>query len=432
MFLKAGLGWTANFINFAVHGAATKNNEITLLGHSFFFITACCLAMILCDATGQKFNIKKFSLTGVFLLSLSLITYSNTGNYFWSAMILDVFIGFTLIYFSVKTLAIKETEVIAKVLAVFLILNGLHFLDYPFLYNHPTGSIFGFSLAFLMCIMDSILLPTLILQINAKKYTNQLELIVTDRTAKLIERTDELERTNNENVILLSIVCHDISTPVTIANYSLTKLIKHSGLLNSDENISILKIKQSLGAVNDILRKVKDLHAGKLGKLELKIQALDIEPLIYEVIQMHQLTCDQKNIQLEFNIKDSHKKIVLIDPVLFKNQILGNLISNAIKFTEPGKKIEIQLSKKGSHIYVEILDQGIGIDSSRLDHLFDVRKATSTPGTNSEPGTGLGLPTVKIFTEKMGGQIEVSSNTGDENNLKTQGTIFSLYFKSAG
>lgn len=387
--------------------------------------------MILCDATGQKFfNVKKFSLTGIFMLSLSLLTYSSTQSYFWSALILDIFIGFTLIYFSVKTLAIKETEVIAKVLAVFLILNGLHFLDYPFLYHHPTGSIFGFSLAFLMCIMDSILIPTLILQIKTKKYTNELELIVTDRTAKLVERTIELERTNTDNLTLLSIVCHDISTPITIANYSLTKLIKYPDTLNSEENSSIVKIKQSLSAINDILKKVKDLHVGNLGKLELKIQALDIEPLIYEVIQMFQQTCDQKNIQLLFNNQDSQKKIVLVDPVLFKNQILGNLISNAIKFTEPGKKIEIQLSKKDSLIYLEILDQGIGIDPNRINNLFDVRKVTSTLGTNSEPGSGLGLPTAKIFTEKMGGHIKVFSSIGDKNSLK--GTTFSLNFKSSG
>lgn len=421
LFLKASIAWGANFINFAIHGAAQDHSQLTLVGHSFYFITACCLGSILCDVLKLRFPAKKFTLVGVLTLILSLVSFQFFRSYMLAALILDLFIAFPMLYYSFKTLTKKDSPMLAKVFGILLIINGLHFLDYPFLHNDPVGSVAGFSLAFLISILISILLPSLILQLSAKRYTAELESLVEERTAKLKDRTQELEQINKDNATLVSIVCHDISTPVMIANYSLSKLIGPKSTLQLSKNPDALKIQKNLVAVSEILRRVKEIHSVKLGKLEPQIQLHDVEPQIFEVIQMYQPLSEQKDITLNFEIKDQLRKMAMIDPILFKNQILGNLLSNAIKFSETGQKIEILLSRLENEIVIEVVDHGKGIEKNKVDEIFNFNLPTTTKGTKSEQGFGLGLPTVKLITEKMGGNISVESH---------HGTTFTLRFKS--
>lgn len=421
LFLKASVAWGANFINFAIHGGAQHPSLMTLVGHAFYFITACSLSSILCEVIDIKFPTKKFALAGMATLMVSIGVFELTGSYFFSALALDLFIATPLLYYSYLALAIKDSPILAKVLAVLLILNGLHFLDYPFLHDNPVGSVIGFSLAFLLSILISILLPSLILQMSSRKYTLELESLVQERTAKLEERTQQLEEINKDNTTLVSIVCHDISTPIMIANYSLSKVMNADKHPELAKQADILKVQKYLNVVSEILRRVKEIHSVKLGKLEPQIQLYDVEPHIYEVLQMYQPLSDQKNISLIFTVKDQNKKMMLMDPLLFKNQILGNLISNAIKFSDPGKSIEVQLEQSNHEIIISVIDSGKGIDINKVNEIFNFNRPTTTKGTGSETGFGLGLPTVKFITEKMGGRISVSSH---------QGTTFTLRFKS--
>lgn len=420
LILKASIAWGANFVNFAIHGAAQNHALLTLVGHSFYFITACSLSSILCDVIRVEFPNRKFFIAGILTLIASLASYLAFENYTFSALLLDAYIAFPMIFYSIKTFKKENSQILAKAFAVLLIINGLHFLDYPFLHDDPVGSVVGFSFAFLLSILISILLPSLILQISSEKYTNELESIVAERTSKLKVRTEALEQTNRDNATLVSIVCHDISTPVMIANYSLAILGGPRGQPNLIENKDFQKIQKSLTAVTEILRRVKEIHSVKLGKLEPVIQLHDLEVLIFDVIQLYQPISDQKNVSLDFIVKDQSKKMAYVDSVLFKNQVLGNLLSNAIKFSDSGQKIEILLSSQANTIVVDVIDHGKGISKEKVQDLFDFNKPTTTKGTNSESGTGLGLPTVKLITEKMGGQITVTSN---------KGTTFKLQFK---
>lgn len=429
LFLKASIAWGANFINFAIHAAYPGHSSMTLVGHSFYFITACSLSAILCEVIHIKFPTKKLILVGISTLATSIGVFKLSGSYFFSALVLDLFIATPLLYYSYLAIAMKESPILAKVLAVLLILNGLHFLDYPFLHDDPVGSVIGFSLAFLFSILISILLPSLILQMSSRKYTLELESLVQERTAKLEERTQQLEEINKDNTTLVSIVCHDISTPIMIANYSLSKLMQPEKYPELSNQADIQKVQKNLNVVSEILRRVKEIHSVKLGKLEPQIQLYDVEPHIYEVLQMYQPLSEQKNISLHFTVKDQNKKMMLMDPLLFKNQILGNLISNAIKFSDPGQNIEVQLEQSNHEVIISVIDFGKGMDINKVSEIFNFNRPTTTKGTSSEIGFGLGLPTVKFITEKMGGRISVSSHLSGDS-LSHKGTVFTLRFKS--
>jgi signal transduction histidine kinase len=88
---------------------------------------------------------------------------------------------------------------------------------------------------------------------------------------------------------------------------------------------------------------------------------------------------------------------------------LRNLVSNALKFTFSGKKVEVLARGKEDFVEVEVKDQGVGMDKKAVETLFDPERKIKSNGTNNEKGTGLGLFIVKEFVEKSGGTIRVKS-----------------------
>jgi signal transduction histidine kinase len=103
--------------------------------------------------------------------------------------------------------------------------------------------------------------------------------------------------------------------------------------------------------------------------------------------------------------------------------ILRNLISNAIKFTHNGGRIDILAKQTEMHTIVTVTDNGIGMDAERINNLFDFTKPNSTPGTEKETGTGLGLLLCKDLIKKHKGEIWVESEKGKGTSF-----IFSVPF----
>jgi signal transduction histidine kinase len=93
--------------------------------------------------------------------------------------------------------------------------------------------------------------------------------------------------------------------------------------------------------------------------------------------------------------------------------VIRNLISNAIKFTPPGGKIDVSAQEQDGATRVTVRDTGIGIDRDRLDTIFGLDQETSTVGTGGERGTGLGLALCKEMIERNGGKIWIESVKGE-------------------
>ncbi len=98
--------------------------------------------------------------------------------------------------------------------------------------------------------------------------------------------------------------------------------------------------------------------------------------------------------------------------------ILRNLISNALKFTNNGGKIKISANKTISDVIITVSDNGIGVKPEVLNVLFDITKKMTTPGTENEKGTGLGLILCKDFVEKHNGKIWLKSEVGSGSDFK--------------
>jgi signal transduction histidine kinase len=105
-------------------------------------------------------------------------------------------------------------------------------------------------------------------------------------------------------------------------------------------------------------------------------------------------------------------------------------LSNAIKFSEPGTEIRVDIYAEAESIKLVITDRGMGIPAEIIPYLFDRGKATSRPGTQGERGTGFGLPIVKAYMNRYGGSIEVHSVPKAEG-VNDHGTTFTLVFVAA-
>jgi signal transduction histidine kinase len=129
------------------------------------------------------------------------------------------------------------------------------------------------------------------------------------------------------------------------------------------------------------------------------------------------MTMAQKK-QICITILSGENQMVMADANMI-NTVLRNMMTNAIKFTATGGNITLQTEIVQNKARILVKDDGIGIDSQRIANLFNITERNSHPGTNNEPGTGLGLILCKEFVEKHGGDIMIES-------AENKGSVFSF------
>jgi signal transduction histidine kinase len=155
------------------------------------------------------------------------------------------------------------------------------------------------------------------------------------------------------------------------------------------------------------------------GRMEFNPEHFEMQSLINETELLFEDIAVQKNIIISKVLPTITS--VYADKVMI-GTVLRNLITNALKFTEPGGKIMISVEEKQNGLTVSVADTGVGIPKNRIETLFRIDESYSTPGTNNEKGTGLGLILCKEFIEKHGGRIWVESDRDGSSGKK--GTTF--------
>ncbi|MHB8207278.1 response regulator [Mucilaginibacter sp.] len=225
----------------------------------------------------------------------------------------------------------------------------------------------------------------------------------------------------------LSAMSHEIRTPMN-AVIGFTHLLIHQDPKPEQlEFLNFLKFSAEnlLVLINDIL----DFSKIEAGKVEFESVDFDIKELIANIRLSLLQKATEKNIQIKLMLDQDLPNAVIGDPVRL-GQILTNLISNAVKFTEEGKvTITASLAKNGPEqclIDFEVTDTGIGIMPDKIDHIFDSFSQATTDTTRKYGGTGLGLTITKRLLQLLGSDIKVKSEFG-------KGSIFhfSLSFKNS-
>jgi signal transduction histidine kinase len=230
---------------------------------------------------------------------------------------------------------------------------------------------------------------------------------IMDRAYKEVSRHHQITRA------LLRVLNHDISNPLGVI----------MGLVRSNEidAIRAAKIKTASHSIHSIVEYVKNVQAYQHGTLKMHISSYPVKFIEKHILDIFDYRFDQKGLIFNFDNRLDEGERISVDPVCFKNFVISNLISNAIKFSHEGGEINFFVDRSTlGEIQITLQDFGIGISPERIEHLYDEYEDTSTLGTMEETGTGFGLPTVKFFVEQFNGRIEVESSLGG-------GTTFKLF-----
>ena len=207
-----------------------------------------------------------------------------------------------------------------------------------------------------------------------------------------------------------SILAHDIRS-------SFSGLIGLSQFLNNElDDLDKPKVKELVEKINYSVRSIFTFIENILewsriqsGRMEIKPKRFSLTDLIIEVIAINRAGLTKKNIIIEFDRTVDHT--VFADENMI-SVVLRNLVSNALKFSYAGSKVELFLTKKGKFVEFEIKDEGTGIRKDELDQLFKIGSSVAKSGTENEQGTGIGLILSKEFIEKNGGRIAAESEFG--------------------
>lgn len=252
-----------------------------------------------------------------------------------------------------------------------------------------------------------------ILELGSLKYILSLVHDITERKiaeTALMESEARLRELNATKDKFFSIIAHDLKGPFsTILGFSevLIGQVRENDLEGIEQFAGI--IHQSASQAMDLLTNLLVWSRSQSGQIEFNPEYFELHTLISEVKSLLEANAKQKNIGLSVS---AHGSIAIYADKAMISTVLRNLISNAIKFTNPGGSVVISGSELRGVIEVAVSDNGIGIRPEDLGRLFRIGESISTPGTANEKGTGLGLILCREFIEKNMGSIRAESKPG--------------------
>jgi signal transduction histidine kinase/ActR/RegA family two-component response regulator len=268
--------------------------------------------------------------------------------------------------------------------------------------------------------------------ISLKSANWELENVNSNLAGLVEEKTDELKlafisanTANNAKSEFLATMSHEIRTPMN-GVLGMIELLQMSNLDNEQKHklqVAASSAKSLLFLINDIL----DFSKIDAGKIEFENQDFSLSELLSDVIEAQSMTISGHDVSLLLDTSSIEQDWLQGDPGRLR-QVLTNLLSNGIKFTQKGHIIisaHSQIVDGRIRVSIKVEDQGIGIARAKLSSLFEPFTQADTSTTRQYGGTGLGLTISKKLCEMMGGNISVHSTLGSGSTF-TAVTIFNL------
>jgi signal transduction histidine kinase/CheY-like chemotaxis protein len=216
----------------------------------------------------------------------------------------------------------------------------------------------------------------------------------------------EAERANRIKDEFLSTVSHELRTPLNaIMGYSQLLRMNLADQQEIEDGLTV--IERNAKAQSQIIEDLLDMSRILSGKIRLDVQGVDPAEVIEAAVASLQPTADAKGIRLHI-VLDPRAGTVLGDSSRLQ-QVVWNLVANAIKFTPKGGRVQVALSRINSHVTITVSDSGVGIAPDLLPHIFDRFRQGDASTTKRHGGLGLGLSIVKQLVELHGGSVAATS-----------------------
>lgn len=221
-------------------------------------------------------------------------------------------------------------------------------------------------------------------------------------------RVAEAEAANRAKAEFLAAMSHELRTPLNaIGGYADLLLFGVHGELNEEQRSSLERIQASqqhlLGLISDLLNFSKI----EAGKLTYDIQVFSLAEAVSDVRPMVEPQAAAKNIEIEWQVNDP--SICALADQAKVEQIILNLLTNAIKFTDRNGKISVHHRERADQVLVEVCDNGVGIPSDKLEAVFEPFVQVGRSLTTQHEGTGLGLAISRDLARAMNGNLSVAS-----------------------
>ncbi|MEJ5245706.1 MAG: ATP-binding protein [Bacteroidota bacterium] len=219
----------------------------------------------------------------------------------------------------------------------------------------------------------------------------------------------ELENLQQQKDELFALIIHDIKNPAALIK-SLVDLLRSYDLSAVEKQEIIEDIAETTARIVSLSQEVTKILALETTKLELNIEATPIADLVEDVVNRNFVSAKSKNIEMTFDIAKNLPEIEIDAQKI--DEVLDNLVSNAIKFTQKGGKVHVRSYLEDNKVIVEVNDNGLGLTEDDIKRAFQRGNKLSAQPTGGETSTGLGLWIVKKLVDAHNGRVWVKSTLG--------------------
>lgn len=245
------------------------------------------------------------------------------------------------------------------------------------------------------------------------RVTTHLELKISRE--KLLKQNNELQSLNYTKDKFIAIISHDLRSPIgSFTMMTDVILSDYEGFSTSDIKDFLEMMRKSSNSLIDLLDNMLNWARSQNETIIPNKASFDLNELVLREIEVVAMALQNKQIGIAYH--GIEQTFVDADENMIST-VLRNLISNAIKFSQPESSIEITIEDKGVQYIIGIKDKGVGIPEEALPNIFDYKKHITTPGTAKEKGNGLGLSVCQEFVNANGGKIWAES-------IQNQGSTF--------
>jgi signal transduction histidine kinase len=248
-------------------------------------------------------------------------------------------------------------------------------------------------------------------RVLAEEYARHLEQVVEQRTAELSQAYDDLKELDRLKTELVNTVSHELRTPLTaIRGYAEFLEDEIAGPINETQLEYVNHITANSKRLQRLVDDLLDLARLEVGTFRLEVGSSDLGRAVEEVVASVQPIADSRAIQLATCLPP--EPVVAMADANRIEQVLTNLLTNAIKFTPPNGHVKLTVDKKEDAWEFVVEDDGIGIPADKLPHIFDKFYQVDGTSTRVAGGVGLGLSIAKALVEAHGGRIDAESQVG--------------------
>ncbi|HEY4284663.1 MAG TPA: ATP-binding protein [Chthoniobacterales bacterium] len=223
---------------------------------------------------------------------------------------------------------------------------------------------------------------------------------------------DEFRQESHQKDEFLGVVSHELRTPLN-AVFGWTRLIQGNVLNETERTEAVNSIMRNAEAQGRLIEEVLDITRIVNQKLSLDRKILDLDRIVSEIAESIEPSAKNKGIRLHTST-ESRELLVYADPLRIQ-QVVLNLMTNAVKFTPPGGQIFLHLSREGDNALIEVSDTGKGISPELLPHIFE-RFRQSDTGSTRQSGLGIGLTITNQLVKMHDGTITAESEGEDKGS----------------